>query len=87
VVDAVSAVGGAMLVTADHGNAEQMWDPETAGPHTAHTLNPVPILLTGQVAGRRLVDGRLADVAPTILELMGLDAPPAMTGRSLLRAG
>ncbi len=86
VVAAVEAAGGVIVVTADHGNAEQMWDPETSGPHTAHTLNPVPILLAGHTGDRRLVDGRLADVAPTLLELMGLGVPPAMTGRSLLRA-
>ena len=82
---AVRRAGGALLITADHGNAEQMHDPATAGPHTAHTLNPVPIVLAGapaRVTG--LADGRLADVAPTVLALMGLPRPAEMTGRSLL---
>ncbi|MDX2104268.1 MAG: 2,3-bisphosphoglycerate-independent phosphoglycerate mutase [Alphaproteobacteria bacterium] len=83
---AVRAAGGAMLVTADHGNVEQMWDPDTAGPHTAHTLNPVPaILVNGPADVEGLETGCLADVAPTLLALMGLAAPPVMTGRSLLR--
>jgi len=80
----VQAVGGAMLVTADHGNAEMMRDPETGGPHTAHTTNPVPLFLVG--GGKAaLADGRLADVAPTLLALMGLPQPAEMTGASLLR--
>ncbi len=87
VEQAVRARGGAMLITADHGNAEQMYDPETHGPHTAHTLNPVPAVLVGAPAGvTRLAPGVLADVAPTLLELMGLPQPRAMTGRSLLHA-
>ncbi|MGH7212288.1 MAG: 2,3-bisphosphoglycerate-independent phosphoglycerate mutase, partial [Acetobacteraceae bacterium] len=85
IADAIEAAGGALLATADHGNAELMRDPETGGPHTAHTLNPVPVLLLGGPAGMRLADGRLADLAPTLLVLMGLEAPPEMTGRSLLR--
>ena len=76
--------GGALLVTADHGNCELMRDPATGGPHTAHTTNPVPLLLTGGPAGQRLRDGRLADLAPTMLALMGLPQPAEMTGRSLL---
>ena len=84
--EAVQAVGGAMLVTADHGNAEMMRDPETGGPHTAHTTNPVPLLLLGGgKAAAALADGRLADVAPTLLALMGLAQPGEMTGKSLLR--
>ena len=83
---AVRAAGGALLVTADHGNAEQMRDPVTGGPHTAHTTNPVPALLMGGPAGARLADGRLADIAPTLLALLGLARPAAMTGRSLLEA-
>ena len=83
IVEAIARAGGALLVTADHGNCELMRDPETGGPHTAHTTNPVPILLAG-VPGVRLHDGRLADVAPTLLGLMGLPVPAAMTGRSLI---
>jgi len=81
---AVEAQGGAILVTADHGNCETMWDPETGGPHTAHTLNPVPVILVGGPPGVGLRDGRLADLAPTVLELMGLPQPDEMTGRSLI---
>jgi 2,3-bisphosphoglycerate-independent phosphoglycerate mutase len=84
IAEAVAEAGGALLVTADHGNAELMRDPVTGGPHTAHTTNPVPVLLMGGPAGARLRDGRLADVAPTLLALMGLAQPEAMTGRSLL---
>ena len=81
---AVAAQGGALLATADHGNCEMMKDPATGGPHTAHTTNPVPVLLQGGPAGATLRDGRLADVAPTLLSLLGLAQPAAMTGRSLL---
>jgi len=82
---AVREVGGSMLVTADHGNVEMMRDPESGECHTAHTTNPVPVLLVNAPAGLALVDGRLADVAPTLLELMALERPAAMSGRSLLR--
>jgi 2,3-bisphosphoglycerate-independent phosphoglycerate mutase len=82
---AITEAGGRLLVTADHGNAEMMRDPATGGPHTAHTTNPVPVLLHGAPAGVTLADGRLADLAPTLLALLGLRQPPAMTGRSLLR--
>ncbi len=81
---ALEAVGGAMIVTADHGNCETMIDPETGGPHTAHTTNPVPVILVGGAPGTRLRNGRLADLAPTILQLMGLPRPPEMTGESLI---
>ncbi|MGY6635155.1 MAG: 2,3-bisphosphoglycerate-independent phosphoglycerate mutase [Alkalilacustris sp.] len=81
---ALQRTGGAMLLTADHGNAEQLVDPDTGGPHTAHTLNPVPVVLIGGPDGVRLRDGRLADVAPTVLALLGLPQPPEMTGRSLI---
>jgi len=81
---ALDAAGGAMLVCADHGNCETMIDPDTGGPHTAHTLNPVPVVLVGGPAGAGLRDGRLADVAPTILALLGLDQPSEMTGQSLI---
>jgi 2,3-bisphosphoglycerate-independent phosphoglycerate mutase len=84
-VEALEAAGGAMIVTADHGNCETMVDPETGGPHTAHTTNPVPVILFGGPPGARLRDGgRLADLAPTVLDLMGLAAPPEMTGQSLI---
>jgi 2,3-bisphosphoglycerate-independent phosphoglycerate mutase len=84
--DAVVRAGGAMLITADHGNAEMMEDPETHQPHTAHTLNRVPVVLVnGPSDVRRLRDGRLADVAPTILALMQLPQPKEMTGRTLLQ--
>ncbi|MFY8106331.1 MAG: 2,3-bisphosphoglycerate-independent phosphoglycerate mutase [Elstera sp.] len=82
---AVVKAGGAMLVTADHGNAEQMIDPITREPHTAHTLNLVPtILVNGPASVKSLREGALADVAPTLLALIGLPQPAAMTGKSLL---
>jgi 2,3-bisphosphoglycerate-independent phosphoglycerate mutase len=84
VVAALEPAGGAMIVTADHGNCETMVDPATGGAHTAHTLNPVPVILVGGPPGARLRDGRLADLAPTLLALMGVAAPPEMTGRSLM---
>jgi 2,3-bisphosphoglycerate-independent phosphoglycerate mutase len=86
IAQAISAAGGRLLVTADHGNAEMMRDPATGGPHTAHTTNPVPVLLHNAAAGTRLADGRLADLAPTLLALLGVPQPAAMTGQSLLRA-
>ena len=73
-----------MIVTADHGKCEQMQDPETGGAHTAHTTNPVPVVLVGGPEGASLKDGRLADLAPTVLDLMGLEKPEEMTGESLL---
>jgi 2,3-bisphosphoglycerate-independent phosphoglycerate mutase len=82
-IEAVLEVGGAMLVTADHGNCEVMRDPETGGPHTAHTTNPVPCFLINAASGVHLRDGRLADVAPTLLALLGVEQPAAMTGRNL----
>ncbi|MEP2642536.1 2,3-bisphosphoglycerate-independent phosphoglycerate mutase [Roseobacter sp.] len=82
-LDALNAVGGAMVVTADHGNCDVMIDPETGGAHTAHTLNPVPVVLVGGPDGAQMTDGRLADLAPTVLRLMGIDPPAEMTGRCL----
>ena len=84
VVEALHAAGGAMILTADHGNCETMIDPETGGPHTAHTLNPVPVALIGGPEGAKLRDGRLADLAPTVLHLMGIAPPPEMTGKVLI---
>lgn len=85
VVEAMKAAGGAMLVTADHGNCEMMIDPETGGPHTAHTLNEVPVWLLGRPEGLA-AGGRLADVAPTLLAMLSVAQPDEMTGRSLLEA-
>jgi 2,3-bisphosphoglycerate-independent phosphoglycerate mutase len=89
IVDATLAKGGSLIVTADHGNAEQMWDPEAKCPHTAHTMYDVPLFVVGEkFKGRKLRDGadrgRLADVIPTALEMMGIAKPEAMTGKSLL---
>jgi 2,3-bisphosphoglycerate-independent phosphoglycerate mutase len=85
VLDAIAERGGAVIVTADHGNCEVMVDPVTGDPHTAHTLNPVPVILFGGPEGARLRDGgRLGDLAPSLLQLMGLDQPPEMTGETLL---
>ncbi len=85
-LEAIKQVGGAMIVTADHGNCETMVDPVTGGPHTAHTLNPVPVALVGGPKGMTLRDGgRLSDLAPTLLDLMQLPKPPEMTGETLLK--
>ena len=76
--------GGTAIVTADHGNAEQMWDVALNAPHTAHTSNPVPVILCDErYRGKRLRNGSLRDVAPTLLELLGLASSPGMTGSSL----
>jgi 2,3-bisphosphoglycerate-independent phosphoglycerate mutase len=82
---AIDTVGGQALVTADHGNADQMWEPEENSAHTRHTLNPVEVVLYGKgLQGAKLrPTGRLADIAPTLLDLMGLPKPPEMTGVSL----
>ncbi len=85
VADAIESVGGTMFLTADHGNCETMVDPQTGGPHTAHTTNLVPTVLVGapgNVIGLRT--GKLADVAPTLLTLMGITPPAAMTGTPML---
>ncbi|MDP3409922.1 2,3-bisphosphoglycerate-independent phosphoglycerate mutase [Bosea sp. (in: a-proteobacteria)] len=81
---AIETRGGAMLITADHGNCELMVDPVTGAPHTAHTTFPVPVMVVGSDA-KNLADGRLADVAPTLLALLRVAQPAEMTGRSLLR--
>ena len=83
-VGAVLAKGGAVCITADHGNLEEMIDPATGGPMTAHTTNPVPILVAGADEGVSVRSGGLSDIAPTLLDLMGLPEPDAMTGRTLL---
>jgi 2,3-bisphosphoglycerate-independent phosphoglycerate mutase len=87
VVKALLETGGQAFVTADHGNCEQMWDPASQQPHTAHSTNPVPgILVSKSVKGKSLRSGgRLADIAPTLIELLGLDVSPEMDGRSLLQ--
>ena len=87
IAEAIERAGGALLVTADHGNCEMMRDPVTGEPHTAHTTNPVPLFLIGAQNRALVTQGRLADIAPTLLELMDLPKPPEMTGVSLLRAG
>lgn len=84
VVDAILAAGGVALLTADHGNVEQMIDYETGEPYTAHTLNPVPVVLVGYPEKVRLRSGILADVSPTLLEVMGIPQPEEMTGHSLI---
>jgi 2,3-bisphosphoglycerate-independent phosphoglycerate mutase len=87
---ALRQVDGRAVVCADHGNAEQMFDPELRGPHTAHTLNLVEVFVVGDgftPAGTRLrAGGRLADIAPTVLHLMGLPKPAEMSGSSLILA-
>ena len=85
IAESIRRAGGALLITADHGNCEMMRDPETGGPHTSHTANPVPLLLMGCSDGA-VANGGLADVAPTLLTLMGLPKPVEMTGISLLRS-
>ncbi|MEM6375367.1 MAG: 2,3-bisphosphoglycerate-independent phosphoglycerate mutase [Pseudomonadota bacterium] len=85
VIEAITAAGGAMIVTADHGNCETMIDLENDGPHTSHTTNPVPVIVLGAPKGTTIVSGRLSDLAPTLLELLELPKPREMTGTSLLR--
>jgi len=86
IVEAVKKQGGTLIVLADHGNCEQMIDPTTGGPHTAHTTYDVELIVVDErFKGRKLVDdGRLADVAPTALKMMGLPQPAEMTGKSLI---
>ena len=85
-LEAVDAIEGTAVITADHGNCDQLWNFENNSPHTAHTLNPVEVVLYGHaIKGRQLqAQGCLGDIAPTLLALMGLELPSAMTGRSLL---
>jgi 2,3-bisphosphoglycerate-independent phosphoglycerate mutase len=85
VVEATLAVGGECLITADHGNVEQMLDTESGQAHTAHTLNPVPLILVSEQPGRQgLKNGRLCDIAPTLLQMLSLPIPSEMDGNSLL---
>ena len=83
VVDALMAKNGKILITADHGNADCMIDPETHEAFTAHTTNPVPLIVIG-AGDVKLDKGKLADLAPTMLDLMGLEQPKEMTGKSLI---
>ena len=85
VVETIESVDGALLITADHGNAEQMIDYKTGEPHTAHTTNPVPLAILG-IGNKKLKEGRLADLAPTMLQIMGLEKPDEMTGESLIQS-
>jgi len=87
VSDAVRAAGGALLITADHGNLEMMRDPATGQPHTAHTVGPVPLVYVGSRAATLRAGGALRDVAPTLLALLGLPQPADMSGQSLLLPG
>lgn len=83
VAEAIEVKKGVLLITADHGNAEQMIDYKTGEPHTAHTTNPVPLILVG-MEGAKLKPGKLADLAPTMLDIMGLEKPQEMTGESII---
>jgi 2,3-bisphosphoglycerate-independent phosphoglycerate mutase len=85
VVESIREKGGTVLITADHGNAEQMVDYTSGEPHTAHTSNPVPFILVGD-RHYRLHPGKLADVAPTMLELLNIEKPEEMTGESLMES-
>ncbi|MDB5477797.1 MAG: hypothetical protein JWM96_292 [Alphaproteobacteria bacterium] len=85
ICEAISNAGGVLVVTADHGNADQMVDPLTGAPHTAHTTNPVPFIIAGAQENITLHEmGKLGDIAPTLLHLLGLEQPAAMTGVSLI---
>ena len=86
VVDAIEKMNGMALITADHGNADQMVNYETGGAFTAHTTNVVPLVLIGDPKVK-LKPGRLADLAPTMLDMMGLEKPAEMTGESLISRG
>ena len=83
VVDAVERAGGVTIVIADHGNAETLLQEDGSSPHTAHTTNPVPVVVTAREPSLR--DGELSDVAPTILALLGLEPPSVMTGKNLVQ--
>ena len=83
VLEAIKEVDGVLLITADHGNSEQMIDYKTGEPHTAHTTNPVPLILVG-MENVKLNQGKLADLAPTMLDIMGIEKPTEMTGESII---
>ena len=83
IIDALNKHNGVALITADHGNAEQMIDYKTGEPFTSHTTNPVPLILYG-MEDVKIKDGKLADLAPTMLDIMNLEKPKEMTGESLL---
>jgi 2,3-bisphosphoglycerate-independent phosphoglycerate mutase len=85
ITDKVKSEGGVTIITADHGNAEQKYDPITKGPHTAHTCNKVPFIIVSDHKYQIRGDGMLADIAPTILKLLGIEQPVEMTGRSLIK--
>ena len=86
-VDRIVEIGGSVIITADHGNAELMLDPTTGKVITSHSVNPVPFIVAGKdyVGKELLADGRLSDIAPTILDMMGLEQPEEMTGHSLIK--
>ena len=82
-MEAVNNQNGVLIITADHGNIEQMIDYKTGEPHTAHTTNPVPLILVG-MENVKLREGILADLAPTMLDIMNLEKPKEMTGESII---
>ena len=86
-VDKIVEIGGSAIITADHGNAELMVDPETEKVITSHSVNPVPFIVAGKdfLGKELLTDGRLSDIAPTVLDFMGLEKPEEMTGDSLIK--
>jgi len=84
VIDSAVAAGYSVVLTADHGNCEELIDPVTGEPHTQHTLYPVPCLIIDEVAWQLSCHGGLANVSPTVLQIMGVEQPPEMTGTSLL---
>ena len=83
VVEAINAQNGVLIITADHGNCEQMIDYKTGEPHTAHTTNKVPLILVG-IDNVKLREGKLSDLAPTMLQIMGFEKPEEMTGESII---
>jgi 2,3-bisphosphoglycerate-independent phosphoglycerate mutase len=81
----VTELGGVCLVTADHGNAEKLLEDDGVSPHTAHTTNPVPLVVTAEGATLR-AGGEIGDLAPTVLDLLGIPQPQEMTGQSLVKS-